>query len=141
MPKRSPGKPFSSSKLVEKQKPEEFTGETMDCIFYGFAAIINPLGVLGERLTSLYISHIRLVTFFAFSWHPNLTYYVSKPIEIVAYSIIIINKCVNNKMLKYDWLSTALIYGLIGCFRSKLSDLTCPITNNNSVIRQPKLDS
>ena len=27
--------------------------------------------------------------------------------------------CVNNKMLKYDWLLTALIYGF---FRSKLSD-------------------
>ena len=38
--------------------------------------------------------------------------------------------CVNvNNMLKYDWLLTALIYGLIGCFRSKLSDLTCSITN------------
>ena len=23
---------------------------------------------------------------------------------------------------EYDWLLTALIYGLIGCFRSKLSD-------------------
>ena len=32
-------------------------------------------------------------------------------------------------MLEYDWLLTALIYGLIGCFRSKLSDLTCPISN------------
>ena len=32
-------------------------------------------------------------------------------------------------MLEYDWLLTALIYGLIGCLRSKLSDLTCPITN------------
>ena len=39
--------------------------------------------------------------------------------------------CVNNKMLEYDWFLTALIYGLIGCFRSKLSDLTCPITNKN----------
>ena len=37
--------------------------------------------------------------------------------------------CVNNKMLEYDWLLPALIYGLIGCFRSKLSDLTCPTTN------------
>ena len=36
--------------------------------------------------------------------------------------------CVNNKMLEHEWLLTALIYGLIGCFRSKLSDLTCPIT-------------
>ena len=32
-------------------------------------------------------------------------------------------------MLEHDWLLTALIYALIGCFRSKLSDLTCPITN------------
>ena len=32
-------------------------------------------------------------------------------------------------MLEHDWLLTALIYGLIGCFRSKLSDLTCLITN------------
>ena len=32
-------------------------------------------------------------------------------------------------MLKHDWLLTALIYDLIGCFRSKLSDLTCPITS------------
>ena len=37
--------------------------------------------------------------------------------------------CVNDKMLQYDWLLTALIYGLLGCFRFKLSDLTCPITN------------
>ena len=37
--------------------------------------------------------------------------------------------CVNNKMLEYDWLLTAFISGLIGCFRSKLSALTCPITN------------
>ena len=36
---------------------------------------------------------------------------------------------VNNKMLEHDWLLTAPIYGLIGCFKSKLSDLTCPITN------------
>ena len=39
--------------------------------------------------------------------------------------------CVNNKMLEYDWFLTALIYGLIRCFRSKLSDLTCPITSKN----------
>ena len=36
---------------------------------------------------------------------------------------------VNNKMLEHDWLLTTLIYALIGCFRSKLSDLTCAITN------------
>ena len=34
-------------------------------------------------------------------------------------------------MFEYDWFLTALIYGLIGYFRSKLSDLTCPITNKN----------
>ena len=34
-------------------------------------------------------------------------------------------------MLEYYWFLTALIYGLIGCFRSKLSDLTCLITNKN----------
>ena len=33
-------------------------------------------------------------------------------------------------MLEYDWL---FIYDLIGCFRSKLPNLTCPITN----IRNP----
>ena len=27
-------------------------------------------------------------------------------------------------MLEYDWLLTAFIYGLIGCFTSRLSDLT-----------------
>ena len=32
--------------------------------------------------------------------------------------------CVNNKMLEYDWLLTALNLVLIGCFMSKLSDLT-----------------
>ena len=37
--------------------------------------------------------------------------------------------CVNNKMLEYDWLLTALICGSISRFRSKLSDLTCPITD------------
>ena len=31
-------------------------------------------------------------------------------------------------MLKHDWLLTALICDLIGCFRFKLSDLTWPIT-------------
>ena len=36
---------------------------------------------------------------------------------------------VNNRMLKHDWLVTALIYGLMGCFRSKLSNLTCLITS------------
>ena len=36
-------------------------------------------------------------------------------------------------MLEHDWLLTALIYGLIGYFRSKLSDLTSPITNINCV--------
>ena len=30
--------------------------------------------------------------------------------------------CVNNKMLEHDWLLTALIYAIIGCFRSNLSD-------------------
>ena len=30
--------------------------------------------------------------------------------------------CVINKRLEHDWLLTALIYGLIGCFSSKLSD-------------------
>ena len=28
-------------------------------------------------------------------------------------------------MLEHDWLLTALIYAVIGCFRCKLSDLTC----------------
>ena len=37
--------------------------------------------------------------------------------------------CVNNRILEYNWLLTALIYGLIGCFGSKLSDLASPITN------------
>ena len=34
--------------------------------------------------------------------------------------------CVNNKMLENDWMLTDLIYALTGCFRYKLSDLTCP---------------
>ena len=33
-----------------------------------------------------------------------------------------LDNCVNNKMLERDWLFTALIYALIGCFRSELSD-------------------
>ena len=40
-----------------------------------------------------------------------------------------LSNCVDNKMLEHDWLLTAFIYDLIGCFRSKLSDLICPITN------------
>ena len=32
-------------------------------------------------------------------------------------------------MIEYDWLLTALSYGLIACFMAKKSDLTCPITN------------
>ena len=48
------------------------------------------------------------------------------------------NNCVNNEMLEHDWLLTAHIYGLTGCFRSKLSDLTCPITNIcNRAVKQP----
>ena len=39
------------------------------------------------------------------------------------------NDGVNKKMLEYDRLLTALIYGLIECFRSKVSHLTCTITN------------
>ena len=39
------------------------------------------------------------------------------------------SNCVNNNMLEHYWLLTGLIYALIGCFRSRLSDLTCPITN------------
>ena len=34
-------------------------------------------------------------------------------------------------MLEYDWLLTAVIFGLIGCFWSKLSDLTCPVTKKD----------
>ena len=34
------------------------------------------------------------------------------------------HNCVNSKMIEHDWL----ICGLIGCFRSKLSRLTYPIT-------------
>ena len=30
--------------------------------------------------------------------------------------------CVINKTLEHDWLLKALIYGLIGCISSKLSD-------------------
>ena len=43
-------------------------------------------------------------------------------------------------MLEHDWLLTALIYTLIiiGCFRSKLSDLTHPITK---IFNQAKSDS
>ena len=48
---------------------------------------------------------------------------------------------VNNRMLENDWSLTALIYGLIGCFRSKLSNLTCPIKNINFVIRQAKSEN
>ena len=43
--------------------------------------------------------------------------------------ITILSVIVNNKMLEYGWLLTVLIYVLIACFRSKLSDLTWPITN------------
>ena len=39
------------------------------------------------------------------------------------------HNCVNNKILEHDWLLAALIYGLIGSFGPKLSDLTHPITN------------
>ena len=46
--------------------------------------------------------------------------------------------CLNNKMLEHDWSLTAPIYGLIGFFRSKLSDLTCPMTNIcNRTVKQP----
>ena len=43
-------------------------------------------------------------------------------------------------MLEHEWLLTALIYAFTGCFRSKLSDLTCPITNNVHVIGRAKSD-
>ena len=46
-----------------------------------------------------------------------------------------------NKLPEYDWLLTVLIYGLIGCFRSKVSDLTRPIPNrpNRTVKQQIKI--
>jgi len=46
------------------------------------------------------------------------------------------NNCVNNKMHEYDWLLTALIYGSIGFFRSKLSDMYCliPLANELSLL-------
>ena len=31
--------------------------------------------------------------------------------------------CINSKMLEHDWLLAALIYGLIGFFRSKLNSI------------------
>ena len=44
-----------------------------------------------------------------------------------------------NPRSEYDWLLTALIYGLIDCFRSILSDLTCSI--QTFVIGHTKSDS
>ena len=51
------------------------------------------------------------------------------------------SNCATNKILEYDCLLTALIYGLIGCFRCKRSHLTCPITNtcNRTVKQQIKI--
>ena len=48
-------------------------------------------------------------------------------------------KCVNSKMPEYDRLLTALVCDFIGCFRSNLSDLTCPITRDrtNQTVKQP----
>ena len=43
-------------------------------------------------------------------------------------TVILLN-CVNNNMLVYDWILTALTYGVMVCFRSKLSDLTCSVAN------------
>ena len=45
-------------------------------------------------------------------------------IVIIIIIIVSIKKCSNN-----DWLLIALIYAVIGCVRSQLSDLTCLITN------------
>ena len=39
----------------------------------------------------------------------------------------------NNKMLEHDWLLTALLYALIGCFRSKLSESARP----NQAVKHP----
>ena len=64
----------------------------------------------------------------------DLSTFFRKLIKIIA-----LYNCVNNKMLKHDWLLTALIYPLIGCLRSKLSDLARPITT--FVIGQAKSDS
>ena len=51
---------------------------------------------------------------------------------------VTIFKCVNNKMLEYLWLLTALSYGINGCLRSKLSDLTSPIKDICSrTVNQP----
>ena len=49
------------------------------------------------------------------------------------------SNCVDNKMLKYDRLLTAFICGLVGYFRSKLRNFSCPITsihNRTGQIRQ-----
>ena len=53
------------------------------------------------------------------------------------------SNCVNKKMLEYDWLLKSLINGLIDCFWSKVSDLTCPTYKHlysdrpNRTVKQP----
>ena len=44
-------------------------------------------------------------------------------------STYLLHNCVSNKILEYDWLLTAPYLWLNWLFQSKLSDLTCPITN------------
>ena len=62
-------------------------------------------------------------------WKENLVIYQK---SLKAFLQAPLHYCVNNKMLECDWLLRALIYGIIGCFRSKLSNLTCPITTIHS---------
>jgi len=63
--------------------------------------------------------------------HSTLLHYqVSKRTRLSWYSNTdFLCNCVNNNRLEHEWLLKALTYGLIGCFSSKLSNLTCLITN------------
>ena len=50
-------------------------------------------------------------------------------------SPISITKCVNNKMLEYDWLLTALFYDLVGCWKVSRILLLTQLTGDRTSCR------
>ena len=100
-----------------------------------FALLPSHLFVLSLSPSSVDYRSFPCILSISFKYLPlflliSITSYIPPLSSLLQFNCDYFDNCVNNKMLDYDWLLTALIYGLIGCFRSKLSaDLMCPITN------------
>ena len=96
------------------------------------AVLFRKISSLMQKKSIFYLPHTEcspsLILIFFLSSSPASSFkrgnHISPKNKIITK---LINRVIN-KMLEYDWLFTALNYGLIGCFRSKLSDLTCLIS-------------